>query len=218
MESHRTLISPQDTLVRGVLRQISAENLLRRRRRNLLSLAVPRRSIMPRLGDLADARCARPCGAREPGRAGFRTWSSDILPRSFLVIENRIDDLGADHLVPRAGSESVSPMRARPFSISAMAIERSSVGEMIGRCDLADRFHRRLVFDFASPHRRHPAALRCGSSVRRPDELLAARSLEIGLLQRALAEEIRLLLGHQAVKPDIDRASSVPSVSSPTTI
>ena len=62
---------------------------------------------------------------------------------------------------------------------------------------MADRLHRRLGLNLL--HRMRPVGEHEIRIIRqKPDQLLTAWLLQIGLFERALAEEVRLLLGNEA--------------------
>ncbi len=139
---------------------------------NLPSLARPRRSIMPRLV-ISRISSARSCGASRDWSARFKP---DVRHSAGSLPCRRRRDRRSSPSPPcrlRAGRTRSRPCASRPFSISAMAIERLRVGEIIGRGDLSDHRHRRLVLDIA--HR--IGAVRqhlLGILGEEPDQLLAS--------------------------------------------
>src|SRR5439155_3998499 len=147
---------------------------------NLRSPASPLRSIMPRpvISRISTERSAGP--SRD--WSALSNWASDILAAPLLVIENRIGDTGPDHLAfEREGQCLAHPVAAiLDQRHGDRTIERS---REIGRSDLGDHLHRRLVLDRA--HRIGAVRQNLLRLVRqKPDHLLAAGTFEEGLLKR----------------------------------
>jgi hypothetical protein len=119
-------------------------------------------------------------------------------PRAFHVVKHRLRD-GHFDVAPGHRNQSVSPTRARPPATIASAIGWPSEALAYEDVTWSDELHRSLL-----PRRRDDLrALFEQRSVPRQeaDELLAIRRFHGRALERALADEIRLLAPIAQVRP-----------------